>query len=512
MKTYDQQVPVLIVGGGVVGLSAALFLLQQGIVPLLVEKHAGTSIHPRARGFDIRSMELFRSLGLSEDIREAGKALDPAWGIIIDTSMASAVSKRKPVDKRKGPEMLVKAANMDNLSPETGARCTQDLSEPVLLAAAKARGAQVAFNTLCTSFTQDDTGVTAYLRHRETGETQTVRANYMIAADGAGSGIRQALNATTEGAGSLGKLLNIYFEADLTRYVKDKEFSILLVNNGMLIAINNTDRWTFHLLHDREYTHEMLIPIIKEVIGYPDVAVKILSVLPWEPTVKVASDMMHGRVFLAGDAAHIMPPYGGKGANTGVQDVHNLAWKLAAVLKGKAGEALLKTYDVERRPIGYYNAVNSGKWAGENGLLDKKRMNLLGIMKSIVSVVILQKLGFRNAAHRIGVRNVADIAGLPNYRYAGIKEYTKANGLKGEPGTRLPHLWITHEGKKISTLDLVSTEYVLFTGRDNADWKAAAKGMPVYVVEELLPPAAAMLVRPDGFVEWRLEKYVPDLL
>src|ERR1044072_642102 len=147
----DQQrtvihTPVLIAGGGIAGLSAALFLLQQGITPLLVEKHRSTSIHPRARGFDARTMELYRSLQLSDAIREAGKANEAAWGIYSSSSLAEALRKIKP-NKRKTPEKLLGIENIKILSPEWAARCTQDLSEPVLLAAAKQRGAQLLFHT-----------------------------------------------------------------------------------------------------------------------------------------------------------------------------------------------------------------------------------------------------------------------------------------------------------------------------------------------------------------------------
>ncbi|WP_343670610.1 FAD-dependent monooxygenase [Chitinophaga sp.] len=499
MKT-QQHVPVLIVGGGVVGLSAALFLLQQGIVPMLVEKHAGTSIHPRARGFDIRSMELFRSLGLTDAIREAGKALAPAWGILSGVSIAAAMENRKPHKKTRGPELIVKAANLDSYSPEQGARCTQDLSEPVLLKAAIERGADVHFQTKCISFSQDENGVSAVM---QSGEKEwTVTADYMIAADGAGSNIRSTLQAATMGVGALGKLLNIYFEADLSAEVKGREFSLLLVDTpgikGLLTAINNTDRWVFHLLNDRDYTQEELIAILNTVVGFPGKKIQILSILPWQPTVKVVTNMRHGRIFLAGDAAHTMPPYGGKGANTGVQDVHNLAWKLAAVLNEKADSTLLDTYDIERQPVGYENAVSSGAWADEYGLLKKKRGNMMKIMGSMLSVIALNKLGFKKRSHRIAMHNIAGIAGLPEYRYSKQKTYLKADALNGAVGTRVPHEWITVNGKIISSLDVVGIGYVLFTGKG---WNGELQNnIPVYPMR-MLPPKVAILVRPDGFVE-----------
>lgn len=496
----QQHVPVLIVGGGVVGLSAALFLLQQGIVPMLVEKHAGTSIHPRARGFDIRTMELYRSLGLVGAIREAGKALAPAWGLLSGPSMAAVMEKRKPHKKAKGPEVIMKVAHLDAYSPEKGARCTQDLSEPVLLKAAMERGAIIHFETKCISFSQDEKGVTAVMRNG--GKEWTVTADYMIAADGAGSNIRETLQAATMGAGSLGKLLNIYFETDLEKEVKGREFSLLSVDTpaikGLLTSINNTDRWVFHLLNDREYSTDVLITILKKVIGFPDKSIRILSILPWQPTVKVVTHMRHGRIFLAGDAAHIMPPYGGKGANTGIQDVHNLAWKLAAVLQKKGDDTLLDTYDLERQPIGYENAVNSGSWADEYGLLKKKRGNMMKIMRSIISVIVLNKLGFKKRSHRIALHDLAGLAGMPEYRYTDQKKYVKADALNGAPGTRVPHEWMTVNEKIISSLDLVGIDYVVFAGKN---WQGTPPQNTQVYPMSILPDKVAILVRPDGFVE-----------
>ena len=139
----NKQVPVIIIGGGISGLSAALFLLKQGIVPLIIEKRKGASAHPRARGFDVRTMELYRELQLSEAIREAGKALAPAWGIYTSSSLAAFLQKRKPQKKIQSPILMKGLEVLMAQTPEAGARCTQDLSEPLLLQAVKQRGATV---------------------------------------------------------------------------------------------------------------------------------------------------------------------------------------------------------------------------------------------------------------------------------------------------------------------------------------------------------------------------------
>ncbi|KAA2240397.1 hypothetical protein F0L74_30035 [Chitinophaga agrisoli] len=534
-QTTNIQTPVLIVGGGVVGLSAALFLLQQGITPLLVERHQGTSIHPRARGFDVRTMELYRSLQLSDTIREAGKALAPAWGIHHSTSIAQALEKAKP-GKKKG---LAKLPGMDiitTLSPETGARCTQDLSEPVLVAAARERGAQLEFYTELVDFTQGDEGVTARLRCRNTGDIRTVQAAYMIAADGAKSPVRETLQAATTGRGAIASLLNIYFEADLAAFVRGREFSLTIIRTatckGFVAAINNSNRWVFHLHYDpavaapEDYTTEKLVAILREVIGLPDIHIRIISVLPWQPTVKVVEQMQHGRIFLAGDAAHVMTPYGGKGANTGIQDAHNLAWKLAAVLKGTASPALLHTYSPERQPIGLYNAVKSGRYSDNDGLLQKDFANIIGLMWKVMRAKVAGWLGWSRWSQRLYMRSIAGLVGLPDYLYSAAaadmsaNSYQQAAALDGSPGTRAPHAWVQYREQRVSTLDVLGKSFVLFTGVDNAPWLQAAALMdiPVYSigatgtlvydekpVKELLGIAAsgAVLIRPDGFVAWR---------
>jgi len=498
-ETYD----VLIVGGGVVGLSAALFLLQQGIKPLLVERHKGTSIHPRARGFDIRTMELYRELGLGEAIREAGKALAPAWGILKDDSLASALRKRKP-SKKGGPEKLFGREGLSGLSPTTGARCTQDLSEPVLLAAARERGADIRFYTEMVSFTQDDMGVSAVIHDRDSGMERVVRAQYLLACDGAKSPVRSVLQATTMGRGAISSLLNIYFEAPLGAHVRGREFSILLIKKphlrGMLTAINNDDRWVFHLFQDKkDHNEEEIKGVLREVMGIPGMDVRIISILPWQPTIKVVENMQHGRVFLAGDAAHVMTPYGGKGANTGVQDVHNLAWKLAAVLKGQADPALLGTYSRERQPIGLRNALRSGQWADKYGLLKRSVPMVLSMIGWVLVIRLLKLLRLRALALKAAWRGIGDLLGLPVYRY-GV-------GVRHGEGVRLPHWWI-RDG--VSTLDLAGKEFFVLTGEAGVAWEEAARSMGIRVhnmgalYKKLgISRDGALLVRPDGFIHWK---------
>jgi hypothetical protein len=242
--------------------------------------------------------------------------------------------------------------------------------------------------------------------------------------------------------------------------------------------------------------------------------------------------MQHGRIFFAGDAAHTMTPYGGKGANSGIQDVHNLAWKLAAVLQEKAGPALLKTYSPERQPVGWYNAEQSGKMANEYGIIKKRIPKFL---TAFLSVMVLGFLRLTRFFPEVPLRQLGYLVGIPEFQYASsaiitegepVAGYHKVGLLNGLPGTRVPHFWAEHAHEKISSLDMLGEGFVLFTGIDNAVWKKAAAiagenfkiNIPVYSIGEKgdlvyadkpldkvlkIDEDGAVLVRPDGFVAWR---------
>lgn len=526
-------------------MSAALFLLHQGIVPLLVEKHDQPSIQPRGRGFDIRTMELFREIKISKQIREAGKALGPSFGILKDSSLANALKDVKP-GKKKSPEKVLGVEKLAKLSPEPVTRCTQDLSEPILLREAISRGADVRFGTELVAFEQDDKQVKAIIKDRKTGDERFVIADYLIACDGSKSPIRKKLQATTSGPGEIADLLNIYFEADLKDFVKGREFSQLIIDEpdlkGFMPAINNSDRWIFHMKFDPEkketFSEERLIQILRKVIGLPDLPIRIISTAAWCPTARVVDNMNYNRIFLAGDAAHTMTPYGGKGANTGVQDVHNLAWKLAMVIHGTASLNLLNTYTAERQPVGYFNTIQSGNWTDENGLLDKKKaFNIVTILSNSIAFKLAHLFNLKKLAQRIGIDKFAGMIGIPDYAYtstaiagseAGLNKFQKAKSLTGDPGTRFPHFWIRREKQELSTLDLLGKRFILFTGRYRDRWNFLIEKINTQLNTEIvihsfdtdlklthpkgslhtelgITESGAVLVRPDGFVAWRAE-------
>jgi hypothetical protein len=400
------------------------------------------------------------------------------------------------------------------LSPESGARCTQDLAEPLLLEAAIRRGAEVHFDHELIELDGKPEKLIAKVRNRETGEVMTIEADYLIAADGSRSPIRTELNIATTGPGSLGDFLNIYFEADLTGLVKGREFSLMLIDEpdltGFVTSINNSDKWVFQLRLDpaksltaHEIGEELIINILRRAIGDKQLAVKIINAMRWQLTVRIAAQFQHHRIFLAGDSAHTMTPYGGKGANTGIQDAHNLAWKLAAVIKGYAGEELLNTYHEERHPVGEFYALRSGEMADSNGLV--KEQVVMGKMKSFI--------------------------GLPDYRYASsaivggismVESEDNMLDILGLPGTRMPHVWLNDDQTQ-STLDLLSDHFLLIrTGHDDAFNKQVAEldqslGLPLksYTIAENdcafqawkqatnMQQDELLVIRPDGFIAYR---------
>lgn len=510
MDQQIKQIPVIIIGGGITGLAAALYLSQQGVNFMLLERHPGTSIYPRARTIDTRTMELFRGLGLNEILREGGKALAPAWGNIRGNNLIEAL--QNPVGKITPGQLMQAQQEVKSFaekSPESVCRCTQDISEAIIFDHAQKQGLDLRFNQEMISFKQEKNQVEVLIKNRTNGEEYLVKADYMIASDGANSMVRKQLDIPTSGNGSWTDLLNIYFEADLESLVKGREFSQFLINTpeitGFLLTINNKDKWAFHLRFHPEngesiadYPEEKLIAILHHILGIHDIPISILKALPWQLTVRIAEELRVNRIFLAGDAAHTMTPYAGKGANTGIQDAQNLAWKLGAVLNHHAGDALLDTYHTERQPVGAFYARLSGELADKNGLINDKLM----------------------------VSRGKDLMGLPNYGYYSSAVVREA-GLPftyfvGEPGTRIPHVWLD-DSHILSSIDWVKGRFILVANNANS-WQLVCDAVKrqlnidIHLVllkdeniaEEWIELTntttdEALLIRPDDFIAAKIQ-------
>ncbi|PFZ51744.1 FAD-binding monooxygenase [Bacillus wiedmannii] len=521
MKSND--VPVLIVGGGLSGLASALFLAKHNINYLLLERHQSTAIHPKAGGITFRTMELFRELGLEQRIRLAGKALENCRGRIAVHTIAE-VNKEELAQMRANQygndEKLLR--KIEEISPSKQTACYQITLEEMMLQETRTLGGELSFYHELVSYEQNEHGVIATIRNRETEEESIIHCDYVIAADGAKSKIREQLGVSTEGRGTIGGYyMNIYFEADLSEFIQGDAFGFSMVLHpevlGALIPVDNERKWIYHVSYDplkgerpEDFTIERCKQIIQTAIGNTKVESKIVSVLPWEASESTATKFQDNRIFLVGDSAHIMPPTGGFGSNTGIQDAHNLAWKLAAVIKGKANPKLLETYHKERYPV----AKLTTEYA--SSLLFRAASREEGSLNNMDGLAVT--VGYHYCSEAI-----VDESATPHRM--DIVE------LNGRPGTRAPHFFGMYEGEKVSILDLFGNNFVLLTEVENSSWVEAVFDVSfklgiiikMYrvgvsgdfiaqenVFRELygIENGGAVLIRPDGFIGWRSEKAV----
>lgn len=501
---HDDDVPVLIAGGSLVGLSTSLLLASRGVPSLTVERHPGTAIHPRAAMFNQRAIEIYRSVGLEAEIVEASGLEFEQDGAIVS------------VETLAGRELEYYFRNVNEgyeaLSPSPRLFITQIGLEPILRRRADELGARLEYSTELVSLDQDEDGVTALLKGRDTGAERTVRARYLVAADGSKSPVRERLGIPLRGHPSFSNSITIYFRADVRPLLGDRNLSVIYVfgptlqgffrfslagDAGFLVVntttnadgTRNRDVWV-------DMSEDRCVEYVREALGAPDLAVEIENVQKWNACAEWAERFQDGRVFLAGDAAHNMPPTGGFGGNTGVADAHNLVWKLALVLDGSAGPGLLETYDAERRPVGEFTSEQA--YTRYVLRLDPE-LGTEDIQPFVPDPPI--ELGHR-------YRSSAVIAEGDD----GLI-HEDPHEPSGRPGTRAPHVEL--EGG--STLDLFGRGFVVLSASDA--WLRAAQAAsldahrietPGFATAYGTGGAGAVLVRPDGFIAWRARRAPED--
>ena len=462
-----EDVPVLIVGGSLVGLSTAVFLGHHGVPSLVLERHRGTAIHPRAALVNQRTMETYRAVGLEEEIDDAAAREFVQNGAIVS------------VDSLGGKELdwYFRFINegVEHLSPSARVFVTQIGLEPVLLRAAERLGAEVRYAAEAASVEQDDSGVTVVVRPRDGGAEYSVRARYLVAADGAHSPIRERLGIRQLGHGSFSDSITIYFRADVSRLMGDRNLSVVYVFGPRLqgffrfsidlqagfLVVNSTvdDEGTRSVRIGEDMTTPTCVGYVREALGDPELLVEIENVQRWSASAEYVERMREGRVFIAGDAAHVMPPTGGFGGNCGVQDGYDLAWKLAYVLDGKADEALLATYDEERQPVGAFTTEQA--YARYVLRLDPA-LGTENLMAIVGEPPI--ELGYRHRSAAVVID--ADDDGAM---------WEDPGEPSGRPGFRAPHVPITVDDMERSTLDLFGRRFVVLAGPDGESWCAAAR-------------------------------------
>jgi 2-polyprenyl-6-methoxyphenol hydroxylase-like FAD-dependent oxidoreductase len=489
-----QYTSILVVGGSLVGLSTSLFLSWHGVAHIVIDKHPGSSPHPRAMGFTETTLEHYRAVGIADQIPQV-----PAGTRLRRVTVDSLVSDWKSEQAWTPGEAPVPSIEQ---SPCTGAAIAQDRLEPVLRAAAARNGADCRSSTELIDFQLDQDGVLALVRDRANGQPYEIRARYLIAADGAGSPIREKLGIPRSGVGHLGVLRSVLFHcpgADAVLQRGAQQFAIEQAGFRAFLTTYGDSRWVLMLDGDEDRTEAELQSAIRRALG-AELAFDIITTGRWELAGRIADTYRHGPVFLAGDAAHQLPPTrGGFGANTGIDDAWNLAWKLKRVLAGEAAPALLDTYDAERRPIGWLRhqqTFSRPDYAARAGAAFKPEPL------------------FANDALEFGqlVRSAAVAGAGPELPAAAAPQQ-----WIGQPGTRAPHAWLERAGRRISSLDLFGKEYVLIS--ESEAWLAVAGKLGLQPVAAGtgvvfppaqpfgvlfgVPPEGATVVRPDGIVGWR---------
>ena len=524
--TVQEEAPVLIVGGGLVGLSTAMFLARQGIASIAIERLKTPSTLPRAAFFHMRTFELFRQAGLEDAVRaQSQKEFVPDGAIVAVESLAGRQIAAFIPTLNEGVEQL---------SPCRRWFVSQPGLEPILRRRAKQVGAKVVNGLEVIGAVQDADGVTVTVKDVETGEAHEMGGKYLIACEGAHSRIRDLMGAKLEGRGVFSNSITIYLRADLAPLIGDRNLSIIYVNNPVLSGFFRLEKGSQRgflvvstigdPLADPEtaanaavdISEARLIELVRAAAGDPDLEVQIDGVARWRCTSDVADRYRDGRIFLAGDSAHLMPPNGGFGGNTGIHDAHNLAWKLAMVLKGQAGPDLLDTYEAERRPVGRFTVeqaytryvTRSAAYLGAKDFLQPADDFEIELGYLYRSSAVVAEAGGPEDAHedpRVSL---------------------------GRPGSRAPHLWLERDGRRVSSLDLFGDGFVLLAGPDGEAWRGADVAVAgrfgetpfdiVRIGDEVLDPegrfaeayglspSGATLVRPDGFIAWRSESLPAD--
>jgi 2-polyprenyl-6-methoxyphenol hydroxylase-like FAD-dependent oxidoreductase len=513
----ERHTQVLVVGGSLVGLSTSVLLASYGVPHLVVESHPGTAIHPRAASFHQRTMEVFRSVGLQREVEEAAAREFRQGGAIV------------AVESLGGKELayFYRSYNdgVEGLSPTDRLFITQVGLEPILRQRASDLGAEHLFGTDLVSFETRDDHVVSVIRPHVGGPEEVVVSDYLVAADGVHSAVREQLGIPMTGRGSFADCVTIYFKADVNPLMGDRNLSVVYVNHPEL-----TGFFRFSITGDsgflavfatlepdgarntrvgEDISGEQCVELVRTALGSAfGLPVDIESIQRWSAMAATAAAFQSGRVFLAGDAAHVMPPTGGFGGNTGVADAYNLAWKLAFATRGIVGPGLLDTYGAERQPI---SALTVEQAYTRYALRVDPSLPRDDLMPPLDDAAIELGAIYRSPAVH------------PDH--APGQQLDDPHARTWTVGARVPHVPLTDNGSQSSTLDAADGGFALLADHGHDVWRRAAGDVeeslgvavavkpidPGSLPEPAEPPAenagpgwtGAALIRPDGVIAWK---------
>jgi 2,4-dichlorophenol 6-monooxygenase len=562
------QTDVLVIGSGPAGGGAALSLATLGVEHMVITKYSWTANTPRAHITNQRTIEIFRDLGIEEDVLAQGTAHELMGETVFCTSLADDEIGRV----RTWGTHPEREADYTLASPSPNCDIPQTFLEPIVIGHAASRGSRIRFDTEYVGLVQDADGVDVTVRDRVSGHEYVIRAKYVIGADGGRSAVAADVGLPFEGEMDVAGSMNIVFHADLSQFVEHRP-SVLYwilqpgadiggIGLGLVRMVRPWNEWLIVWGYDisqppPEVDDEMATKIVHELVGDDTVPVTIRSTSLWGNNKMYATRYRSGRVFCMGDAVHRHPPSNGLGSNTSIQDSYNLAWKLAYVLRGTAGEGLLDSYDAERAPIGKQIVLRANQSIEEFGAI----FEALGLTDTTDQALMRQHIRDRaaNTPEAAGQREALRKAlELKNYefnahgvelgqRYASAAvvsdgtpepEYTRDPVLYYHPttwpGARLPHVWLGRAGRRVSTHDVAGKgRFCLLTGIAGEAWADAAVKVAadtgVDLVAHVIGPGreyidlyedwararevgedGCVLVRPDAHVAWRSAGIVDD--
>ena len=534
------RTPVLIVGAGPVGQLSALLLAHHGIASRLIDRRPNPTSAPKAHAVNPRTLEICESIGVSAAALSAsGASANDAGFVRFMGKLSGPEFGALPYERQDAAALTFTPFPLTNIP--------QPKFEAALDAAIRANPL-ISFQrgVACVATAERSDSVTATLENSN-GTREDITCQYVIAADGANSPMRQRLGIGMEGPDALQHNLMIHFEADLTA-ITDARPGVLYFlfepsTSGVMIAYDRAGTWVLMHPFDPQVTsadsfdEAVCLRLIREAVGAELPPVKILNIGAWTMSAQIADTYRAGRIFLAGDAAHRFPPTGGLGLNTGAVDAQNLAWKLAAVLKGEAGEALLDTYETERRPVAMVNSEQSLTNAS-------KLFDLIAVIlgfdpataqatydaieatratsPELLVAVEAQRPHFDSFNLQLGYCYASDaVIDAPPLR-SGAETNISNYVPSWLPGAHLPHRWVTHQGARKSLLSLVpANRFTVIAGPEATDWSAAASATSLNLLRfgtdfsddasgwtdiTDLSADGALLIRPDGHIAARLDR------